>query len=200
MLDSMMRNPRPTRAEVTDVANAVYDGTDAVMLSGETANGKYPVEALNMMVEIVKHAEDHLDYEAILKNMKMQRRKSVASAIGYASVTTSVHMNAKCIITPTASGSTARVVSKFKPKALIIGASPNEDALRRMQIFRGVYPLKSIPYETTEDVFEGSVQLVKVKGLAEIGDVVIVTAGIPSVAVKHANEGMSNMMRIAIVE
>ena len=200
MLDSMMRNPRPTRAEVTDVANAVYDGTDAVMLSGETANGKYPVEALNMMVEIVKNAEEHLDYDSIVKNMKMQRRKSVASAIGYASVTTSVHMGAKCIITPTASGSTARVVSKFKPKAMIIGASPNDDALRRMQIFRGVYPLKSIAYETTEDVFDGSVELVKVKGLADIGDVVIVTAGIPSVAVKHANEGMSNMMRIAIVE
>lgn len=200
MLDSMMRNPRPTRAEVTDVANAVYDGTDAVMLSGETANGKYPVEALSMMVEIVKNAEDHLDYDAILNKVKLHRKKSISSAICYSSVTTSIHLNAKCILTPTASGSTARVMSKFKPKSMIVGVTPNEDALRRMQIFRGVYPLKSIPYSTTEEICDEAIELAKVKGLVESGDVVVVTAGIPSTAVKNVNEGMSNMMRIAIVQ
>lgn len=200
MLDSMMRNPRPTRAEVTDVANAVYDGTDAVMLSGETANGKYPVEALNMMVEIVKNAEAHLDYGTLLSKVRMNRKKSISSSIGYSSVATAMHLNAKCIITPTASGSTARVVSKFKPQAMIVGVTPNEDTLRRMQIFRGVYPIKSIPYETTEEVCDGAIELAKVKGLVDPGDIVVVTAGIPSTKVKHANEGMSNMMRIAIVE
>lgn len=200
MLDSMMRNPRPTRAEVTDVANAVYDGTDAVMLSGETANGKYPVEALSMMVEIVKNAEAHLDYDALLSKVRIHRKKSISSSIGYSSVATSMHLNARCIITPTVSGSTARVVSKFKPKALIIGVTPNEETLRRMQIYRGVYPIKSIPYETSEEVCDEAIELSKVKGLVEPGDIVVVTAGIPSTSIKHANEGMSNMMRIAIVQ
>ena len=200
MLDSMIRNPRPTRAEVTDVANAVYDGTDAVMLSGETANGKYPVEALQMMVEIVKNTESHLDYEELLERTQVNRRKSVSSAIGYSSVATATSLGAKCIITPTASGATARVVSKFRPEALIVGVTPNEESLRRMQIFRGVYPIKSIPYNSTEEICEEAIELTKAKGLVEVGDIVVVTAGIPSPNVKKSREGMSNMMRIAIVE
>lgn len=200
MLDSMIRNPRPTRAEVTDVANAVYDGTDAVMLSGETAQGKYPLEALQMMVEIVKNTEQHLDYDMLLAKAQENRKKSISSAIGYSSVTTAASLNAKCIITPTASGATARVVSKFKPEAMIVGVSPNEESLRRMQIYRGVYPVKSIPYQTTDEICEEAIDLAKAKGFAETGDIVVVTAGIPSPAVKKAREGMSNMMRIAIVD
>ena len=200
MLDSMMRNPRPTRAEVTDVANAVYDGTDAVMLSGETANGKYPVEALQMMVEIVKNTEEHLDYATLLEKAQAKRKKGISSAIGYSSVATAASLNAKCIITPTASGATARVVSKFKPEALIVGVTPNEETLRRMQIFRGVYPIKSIPYNTTDEICEEAINLAKAKGMVEAGEIVVVTAGIPSPRVKKSREGMSNMMRIAIVE
>lgn len=200
MLDSMMRNPRPTRAEVTDVANAVYDGTDAVMLSGETAQGKYPLEALQMMVEIVKNTEKHLDYDTLLEKAQENRKRSISSAIGYSSVATAASLNAKCIITPTASGATARVVSKFKPEAMIVGVTPNEDTLRRMQIYRGVYPIKSIPYSTTEEIFDEAINLTSAKGLVETGDIVVVTAGIPSAVVKKAREGMSNMMRIAIVE
>lgn len=200
MLDSMMRNPRPTRAEVTDVANAVYDGTDAVMLSGETAQGKYPLEALQMMVEIVKNTEKHLDYENLLEKAQANRKKSISSAIGYSSVATAASLNAKCIITPTATGATARVVSKFKPEATIVGVTPNEDALRRMQIFRGVYPIKSIPYNSTEEICEDAINLAKAKGMVETGDVVVVTSGIPSPSIKKTREGMSNMMRIAIVE
>lgn len=200
MLDSMMRNPRPTRAEVTDVANAVYDGTDAVMLSGETAQGKYPLEALQMMVEIVKNTENHLDYDALLEKAQENQKKSIASAIGYSSVATAASLKAKCILTPTASGATARVVSKFKPEAMIVGVTPNEETLRRMQIYRGVYPIKSIPYSTTEEIFDEAINLASVKGLVETGDIVVVTAGIPAPAVKKAREGMSNMMRIAIVE
>lgn len=200
MLDSMMRNPRPTRAEVTDVANAVYDGTDAVMLSGETAQGKYPLEALQMMVEIVKNTEEHLDYDALLGKAQENQKKSIASAIGYSSVATAASLKAKCILTPTASGATARVVSKFKPEAMIVGVTPNEETLRRMQIYRGVYPVKSIPYSTTEEIFDEAINLASAKGLVETGDIVVVTAGIPAPAVKKAREGMSNMMRIAIVE
>ena len=117
MLDSMIRNPRPTRAEVTDVANAVYDGTDAVMLSGETANGKYPVEALDMMVHIVENTELHLDYEAILNGTSDHQKKDISSAIGYASVAASLNLNAKCIVTPTVSGATARVMSSVVANA-----------------------------------------------------------------------------------
>lgn len=200
MLDSMIRNPRPTRAEVTDVANAVYDGTDAVMLSGETAQGKYPVEALQMMVEIVKNTESHLDYESLLSKAQEHCKKNISSAIGYSSVATAASLNAKCIITPTASGATARVVSKFRPEAMVVGVSPNEEALRRMQIYRGVYPVKSLPYSTTDEICEEAINLASVKGFAETGDIVVVTAGIPSANVKNAREGMSNMMRIAIVD
>ncbi len=200
MLDSMMRNPRPTRAEVTDVANAVYDGTDAVMLSGETAQGKYPLEALKMMCHIIESTEEHLDYETLLERAQVHRKKGVSSAIGYSTVATAANLNAKCIITPTLSGATARVVSKFKPKAPIIGVSPNDETLRRMQIFRGVYPVKSITLDTTEDICEDAINLVRAKQVVEAGDIVVLTAGIPSPVMKRAHDGMSNMMRIAIVE
>ncbi|MBQ8802445.1 MAG: pyruvate kinase [Tyzzerella sp.] len=200
MLDSMMRNPRPTRAEVTDVANAVYDGTDAVMLSGETAQGKYPLEALQMMVHIVETTEKHLDYATLLEKAQANRKKSISSAIGYSSVATAASLNAKCIITPTASGVTARVVSKFRPEAMIVGVTPNETALRRMQIYRGVYPVKSIPLETTEDICDDAINLAKAKQLVDSGDIVVLTSGIPSPVIKNAREGMSNMMRIVVVD
>lgn len=200
MLDSMMRNPRPTRAEVTDVANAVYDGTDAVMLSGETAAGKYPLEALDMMVHIVENTEKHLDYDTILKKSKEHQNKSISCAIGYASVATERSLGAKCIVTPTMTGSTARVVSKFKPKADIIGVSPSEEALRRMQIYWGVRPLKSIELASTEDIIDGALTLITAKQIANQGDVVVLTAGIPSPSLKHISEGVSNMMRIAVID
>lgn len=200
MLDSMIRNPRPTRAEVTDVANAVYDGTDAVMLSGETAQGKYPIEALQMMVHIVENTEEHLDYELILKKAGEHRMKSASSALGHATVTTANNLRAKCIITPTVSGATARVVSKFKPQMDIIGISPNEATLRRMQIYWGVRPLKSIEVRTTEDICNSAIDLICAKQIAETGDVVILTAGIPSANVAGQKTGVSNMMRIAVVD
>ena len=200
MLDSMMRNPRPTRAEVTDVANAVYDGTDAVMLSGETAQGKYPVEALEMMVHIVENTEDHLDYDILLEKAQEHRRKGISSAIGYSSVATAMNLNAKCIITPTLSGATARVVSKFKPKADIIGVTPNEATLRKMQIYWGVLPIKSIEYHTTEDICNDAIDLVNAKQLVETGDIVVLTAGIPSPVMKKTRDGVSNMMKIAVIE
>ena len=200
MLDSMMRNPRPTRAEVTDVANAVYDGTDAVMLSGETAAGKYPVEALQMMSHIVESTEQHLDYDAFLKRAEGHKMRSASSALGYATVTTADNLGAKCILTPTVSGATARVVSKFKPRMDVIGVSPNESALRRMQIFWGVRPLKSFQMDTTDDICNGAIELAAAKQFVETGDVVVLTAGIPSPNVKTQQSGVTNMMKITIVE
>ena len=199
MLDSMMRNPRPTRAEVTDVANAVYDGTDAVMLSGETAQGKYPLEALQMMVHIVENTEEHLDYDMILRKAGEHRLKSASSALAHATVTTANNLRAKCIVTPTVSGATARVVSKFKPKTGIIGVSPNEATLRRMQINWGVRPLKSVAVYTTEDICDNAIDLICAKQLAEAGDMVVLTLGIPSTNVSE-NRTVSNMMRIAMVD
>ena len=200
MLDSMIRNPRPTRAEVTDVANAVYDGTDAVMLSGETAQGKYPIEALKMMVDIIRNTEKHLDYEHLLEKMRHNQNQNISSAIGYSSVATAASLGATCIITPTASGATARVVSKFRPKATIAGVSPNEAALRRMQIYRGVYPIQSCAYDTTEKICKEAIRLAKENKLVQTGEIVVVTAGIPSPSVEKQQDGMSNMMRIAVVD
>ena len=170
------------------------------MLSGETAQGKYPVEALQMMVHIVESTEEHLEYDSILRKAEEHRMKSASSALGHATVTTATNLRAKCIITPTVSGATARVVSKFKPKTNIIGVSPNEATLRRMQIYWGVQPLKSIEVTTTEDICTGAIDLVCAKQLAETGDIVILTAGIPSPNVGAQKSGFSNMMRIAIID
>lgn len=200
MLDSMIRNPRPTRAEVTDVANAVYDGTDAVMLSGETASGKYPVDALDMMVHIVESTEQHLDYEAILESRKSHQTKGISPAIGYASVAASVNLNARCIVTPTVSGATARITSKFKPKADIIGVTPDDACMRRMQIYWGVRSYKSMEFKSTEDILNGAIDLISAKHEAEPGEVIILTAGLPSPNIKKTKDGASNTIRIAVID
>lgn len=200
MLDSMMRNPRPTRAEVTDVANAVYDGTDAVMLSGETAQGKYPLEALQMMVHIIENTEQHLEYDVMLEKAGEHLKAGVSSAIGYSSVLAAANLHAKCIITPSVSGATTRVVSNLRPKQEILGVTPNERTLRRMSIYWGVRPIKSLEFDTTEDICNGAVELAVVKQYVEPGDIVVLTAGIPSPNVKKERSGVSNMMRIATVE
>ena len=200
MLDSMMRNPRPTRAEVTDVANAVYDGTDAVMLSGETAQGKYPLEALQMMVHIIQNTEQHLDYEGMLEKTGGHLKSGVSSAIGYSSVLAASNLNAKCIITPSVSGATASVVSNLRPRQVILGVTPNERTLRRMSIYWGVKPIKSQAFNTTDDICDGAIELAKVKQFVETGEIVVITAGIPSPNVKKERSATSNMMRIATVE
>ena len=200
MLDSMIRNPRPTRAEVTDVANAVYDGTDAVMLSGETAQGKYPVEALQMMVHIIENTEQHLDYDMILDKAGDHLKRGISSAIGYSSVLAAANLKAKAIITPTVSGATARVMSNLKPIQPIIGVTPSERALRRMSIYWGVQALKSMECHTTDGICSEAIEISKVKRCVETGDVVVLTAGIPALDVNAAREGISNMMRIATIE
>ena len=199
MLDSMMRNPRPTRAEVTDVANAVYDGTDAVMLSGETANGKYPLEALKMMVQICENTESHFDYKANLLKMKEQRLRDTTSALGYATVSTAANLDAKCIIAPTGSGATARVISKFHSEMDVLAVSPNARALRRMQIYYGVRPYESLEFDTSEAICDNAINLAKDKGYVTEGDIAVLTAGIPSPHVGGFDYGVSNMMRIVTI-
>lgn len=197
MLDSMIRNPRPTRAEVTDVANAIYDGTDAIMLSGETAMGKYPVEALKMMAKIACNTEAHLNYYEILEKKKAYSKSSISTAVSYASVATAYRMSVKAIITPSLSGFTARQVSKFKPQPLQIGVSPEESVLRRMQIYWGVIPVKSKKEESTDAIISSALELAKERGFVKERDVVIVTAG---VATNNGQSGsVTNIMKIETI-
>lgn len=202
MLDSMIRNPRPTRAEVTDVANAIYDGTDVIMLSGETAAGKYPVESLKMMCEIAKATEEHLDYDHMLEKRKIYKKKNVSSSVGFASVSTAKQLNARYIVTPSVTGSTTRLVSKLHPKTPIIGMSPNEGTLRKMMLYWGVYPVASTVMDTAEDIIIGSIDALDRIGYTNKGDLLIITAGIPVGQTQGTREvsGHTNMMRVAVID
>ncbi len=197
MLDSMIRNPRPTRAEVTDVANAVYDGTDAIMLSGETAMGKYPVEALKMMVQIAEETESHLDYSAYReRRISADNRKSISNAVCFSSVSTAHDLEAQAIIAPTISGFTARLLSKYRPSARIIGLSPNASAVRQMQIYWGVTPYMAKRAESTDILIASSVDLLKNKDVLKSGDVAVVTAGVVNHEKRHEPAQHTNIMRI----
>ena len=195
MLDSMIRNPRPTRAEVADVANAIYDGTDAIMLSGETAMGKYPLEAVQMMSKIAIETESRLEYSQIMKKNKVYRKKGVSSAVAYSAVTTSANVQADLIIASTNSGFTARLVSKLKPEARILGISRDERTVRTMQIFWGVIPVKADEYNSTDELLDRAVELAKDKKLAKEGDLVIFTAGVPT-----GKTRITNMMKVVEVQ
>ena len=200
MLDSMIRNPRPTRAEVTDVANAVYDGTDVVMLSGETAMGKYLVEALKMMVQIVMEAESHLDYSAYqARNISADNRKNISNAVCFSSVSTAYDLNAKVIVAPSISGFTARLLSKYRPSAKIIGLSPNASAVRQMQIYWGVTPFVARRAESTDILIASSVDLLKEKKILVSGDLAVVTAGVVNYETRHEPALHTNIMRIVSI-
>ena len=194
MLDSMMRNPRPTRAEVTDVANAIYDGTDAIMLSGETAAGKYPVEAVKVMAKIAKATESSFDYEQILKQKKNHMQVTITNAISHATCTTAMDLKAKAIITATSSGYTARMVSSYRPVAPIIATTSNSKSYRQMSLLWGVYPLLSKDFGTAEDVIDTSIQMSLGKDLIAIGDLVVITAGVPV-----GQSGTTNLLRVHVV-
>lgn len=201
MLDSMIRNPRPTRAEVTDVANAVYDGTDAVMLSGETAMGKYPVEALKMMAQICEDSEQYLDYNAYRQRIVSAENKSnISNAVCYSSVATAHDLDAKVIIAPSISGFTTRLLSKWRPSVQIIGLSPSASAVRQMQIYWGVRPFQAKRADSTDVLIESSLDLLKSKGVIEDGDITVVTAGVVTRANRHEPATHTNIMRVVVVD
>lgn len=197
MLDSMIRNPRPTRAEVTDVANAVYDGTDAVMLSGETAMGKYPLEALKMMAHIVEDSESHLDYSYYRqRRITRENEQNISNAVCYSSVATAHNLKAKAIVAPSISGFTTRMLSKWRPNTMIIGLSPSMAAVRQMQIYWGVKPFHARRADSTDVLIASSLELLKEKGIIENGDVVVATAGVVTHTNRYKPAPHTNIMRV----
>ncbi|WP_288545044.1 pyruvate kinase, partial [uncultured Clostridium sp.] len=186
MLDSMIRNPRPTRAEVSDVANAVYEGTDAVMLSGETAMGSYPIEAVRMMSQIAEESEKYLDYMFYQKRkVSAENLRNISNTVCYSSVATASDLEAPVIVAPSVSGFTTRMLSKWRPKALIAGLSPSMTAVRQMQLYWGVKPFHAKRAESTDALLFASVELLKEKGIVKEGETVVATAGVVTRANRH---------------
>ena len=177
MLESMTVNPRPTRAEVSDVGNAIIDGADVIMLSGETAGGKYPVEAAAMMNQIARRIEQSLEYKEIFLKKGMHRKNSQTDAIAHATVQLGYELNAAAIITPTRSGYTTRVVSKYRPKAPIIAFTQNEEVARHLNLRWGVYPISGTLWLDILSMIDYSSAGALEKGYVQKGDLVILTAG-----------------------
>ncbi|MDO4794186.1 MAG: pyruvate kinase [Filifactor alocis] len=195
MLDSMIRNPRPTRAEVTDVANAIYDGTDAIMLSGETASGKYPVEALKTMSRIASKTETTLDYSKMTSERAKNRSVNITNAISHATCTTADDIGASAIITATESGYTARMVSSYRPSQQIIGVVNDEVVLRQMGIVWGIVPLNiERRVDSTDELFDVSIDSAIKEELIRSGDVVVITAGVPL-----RQTGSTNLIKVHVV-
>lgn len=191
MLDSMIRNPRPTRAEVTDVANAILDGSSAIMLSGETAAGKYPLEAVKTMYNIAVRTEESLDYNAILQSKFSIAELSTTNAISKATCTTAMDLGASAIITATSSGFTSKAISKFRPKAPIIAATTSKMVMRRLSIVWGVYPVLAPYSDSTDEVIELSIQAAVENNYVKEGDLVVITAGIPV-----GTSGSTNLIKV----
>ncbi len=194
MLESMVRNPLPTRAEASDVANAIFDGTDALMLSGETAIGKFPVEAVSTMARIAERTETALQYRKILEKFEPPSETSVTDAISYATCHVARELGARAIITATQSGYTARNVSKYKPKARIVAVTPRKKVARCLVLKWGVFPVLSRPAETTDEMFTAAVEASLKNNYIKNGDLVVFTAGVP-VGVS----GTTNFLRVHTV-
>jgi pyruvate kinase len=191
MLESMIHNPRPTRAEANDVANAIYDGTTAIMLSGESAAGKYPVEAVETMARIAERTENAIDYDSRMLRSTPRNLDDVTTAISYATCTTSMRLSAQAIITVTMSGFTAGMVSRYKPKCQIVACSVNPRVCRQMALMWGVTPILMSKEETTKELFDEAIHLAKKHGLVENGDTVVLTAGMPL-----GVSGKTNMIQV----
>ncbi len=195
MLESMMKNPRPTRAEATDIANAIYDGTTAIMLSGESAAGLYPIEAVNTMARIAECAEKDIDYRARMYRFGVEGHSDTTTAISFATCSVAMDLNAAAIITVTLSGFTAEMVARYKPDCQIIGCSTQPQVCRQMNLLYGVKPL-AIDNEYSADVlFVHAAEEAKKAGYVKSGDTVVITAGLPlGVA------GKTNMIRVLEVK
>ncbi|WP_274364899.1 pyruvate kinase [Paenibacillus thermotolerans] len=191
MLDSMQRNPRPSRAEASDVANAIFDGTDATMLSGETAAGKYPVESVLTMARIAERTEAALEYREIFLKQSNAQQTNVTEAISQAVANAALDLDAKAIITSTESGYTARMVSKYRPKAPIIAVTPDESVMRKLCLVSGVIPVKGEKVQNTDEMIEMAIQSAQRMGLVKLGDLIVITAGVPV-----GRSGTTNLMKI----
>ncbi len=194
MLESMIKNPRPTRAETTDVANAVYDGTSAVMLSGETAAGAYPVEAVRTMVRIAERTEQDVDYRKRFYQSKRQADADVTNAICHATCTTALDLNAKAIVTVTKSGKSARMLSQYRPESDIISCATTERVCRQLSLAWGITPLVIREEKEVFHLFDKAIQAAVKMKLLEAGDLTVITSGVPI-----GVSGTTNMMKVQIV-
>ncbi|HDJ2407567.1 TPA: pyruvate kinase [Staphylococcus aureus] len=194
MLDSMQRNPRATRAEASDVANAIYDGTDAVMLSGETAAGLYPEEAVKTMRNIAVSAEAAQDYKKLLSDRTKLVETSLVNAIGISVAHTALNLNVKAIVAATESGSTARTISKYRPHSDIIAVTPSKETARQCSIVWGVQPVVKKGRKSTDALLNNAVATAVETGRVSNGDLIIITAGVPT-----GETGTTNMMKIHLV-
>lgn len=198
MLDSMIRNPRPTRAEISDVANAVFDGTSCVMLSGETASGKYPLEALEIMVRTVEAAEAAIDYrDRFIRQFELDRQvgsQSIDQAISHTCCMTAIDLNATAILAATTSGHSARMISRFRPPCPIIGLTTSEKCRRQMAISFGVQPLLYGSVDSTDRLLALCVETVRKEGMVQPGETVVITAGVPL-----GSRGTTNLIKVQVV-
>lgn len=194
MLDSMIKNPRPTRAETTDVANAIYDGTSAIMLSGETAAGSFPVEAVRTMTAIAETTERDIDYRKRFFAREAEGAPNVTNAIAHAAVTTSIDLGATAILTVTKGGGTAKTLSKYRPTCPIIAATTSDVAQRQLNLSWGVIPIKAEEMSDSDSLFDHAVQRAMDEKLLGGGDLIVITAGLPL-----GISGTTNMMKVHIV-
>lgn len=195
MLESMIKNPRPTRAEVTDIANAIYDGTTAIMLSGESAAGLYPVEAVKTMARIAERTEKDIDYKGRLRKCELPEGIDTTTGISYATCSTAMGLKAAAIITVTMSGFTAEMVSRYKPDCPVIGCSVNPKVCRQLNLSWGIAPLLMQEAETEEELFKEAIRVCKEAGYVKTGDRVVLTAGVPL-----GKSGTTNMIRVIDVD
>lgn len=194
MLDSMIEHPRPTRAEATDVANAIYDGTTAIMLSGETASGKYPLESVKTMAKIAEYTESDIDYVGLLEKRKDQAELDITTAISHATCSIAAEVRADAIITVTMSGFTAGMVSRYKPNCQIIGCSVNPVVCRQINMMWGVVPILIKKADDAEGLFHEAIDSAEAAGLIHKGEKVVLTAGVPL-----GESGKTNMLRVITI-
>lgn len=194
MLDSMIKNPRPTRAETTDVANAIYDGTSAIMLSGETAMGSYPIEAVRTMAKIAKTTEHNINYRERFYKRDHSMVVNVTNAIAHATVTTALDLEAKAILTVTQGGNTAKLLSKFRPLQRILSCTPSERTWRQLNLSWGVVPIIAKEMDNTDELLTHAVHRAEEEGYLESGDLVVITAGVPLKI-----SGTTNLMKVHVV-
>lgn len=194
MLDSMQRNPRPTRAEASDVANAILDGSDAIMLSGETAAGLYPVESVRTMDRIAQTAESAVDYRAVVSTRRKEKQGNMTEAIGQAAAYTAINLNVKAVLAPTESGHTAKMIAKYRPGCPIIAITSSDACSRKLSLVWGIYPIIGERVNSIDEILQESVEeSVKHKYVTH-GDVVIITAGVPV-----GEAGTTNLMKIHVI-